>query len=86
MKISIITGTRAEYGLLKNVLHEIQSQNSSYKLLCWNALSKNLAICEVIEEDGFLPKLIWFKGDSPRLLLSVSRIWGFQNLYKENKT
>ena len=34
MKISVITGTRAEYGLLKNVMHEIQeSKNSSYKLL-----------------------------------------------------
>ena len=93
MKISVITGTRAEYGLLKNVMHEIQ-ESKKFKLqtiVTGMHLSKEFGYTyKVIEEDGFKISAkinIGLKGDSPKdISLSVSKGFrGFSKIYTRLK-
>ena len=56
MKISVITGTRAEYGLLKNVMHKYMRKKIQVtkSIVTGMHLSKEFGYTyKVIEEDGF---------------------------------
>ena len=87
MKISVITGTRAEYGLLKNVMREIK-KSKRFKLqtiVTGMHLSKEFGnTYKDIEKDGFKISAkinIHLKGDQPRdISLSVSN--GFKAFSK----
>lgn len=89
MKISIITGTRAEYGLLKNLMKKIKI-DKNFKLLTIVTgmhLKKEFGLTyKSIEKDGFRINQkvnIGLNGDTPHdILLSISKGFsGFSKAY-----
>ena len=92
IKISIITGTRAEYGLLKNLMLKV---NNSKKFTLQTIVTGMHLIKEfgntykTIEKDGFkkIKKInINLKGDMPNdICKAISKGFvGFSDLYKKN--
>ena len=93
MKISIITGTRAEYGLLKNLMRQIQLDKKLelQTIVTGMHLKKEFGLTyKVIEKDGFRinQKInIGLNGDTPHdISLSLSKGFdGFSKAYLKLK-
>ena len=93
MKISIITGTRAEYGLFKNLMRKIKIDNKLklQTIITGMNLKKEFGLTyKSIEEDGFRisQKIdIGLNGDTPHdISLSLSKGFsGFSKAYLKLK-